>query len=57
MPAIERTWAYVVKQADLHTAVPLVLGSSFSDVEIATEILIMYKSPGTDQILVEFYLD
>jgi len=35
----------------MHTAEPLVFEPRFFEVEIATEKLKRYKSPGTDQIL------
>ena len=37
-----------VKQTEIHTAEPLVLESSASEVELATEKLKRHKSPGTD---------
>jgi hypothetical protein len=43
-----------VRQRETHTAEPLVLESSVSELEMATEKLKRYKSLGTDQIPAEF---
>jgi hypothetical protein len=42
-----------VKQIEIHTAEPLVRGSSRLEVEIAIAKLKKYKSPGSGQILAE----
>jgi hypothetical protein len=42
-----------VRQTKIHTAEPLVPEPSFSEVEIAIEMLERYKSPGIDQIPAE----
>jgi hypothetical protein len=42
-----------VRQIDVHTAEPLVLGPSPLEVEIAIAKLKMYKSKGSNQILTE----
>jgi hypothetical protein len=42
-----------VRQLEVHTAEPLVPGSSRLEVEIATAKLKKYKSPGSDQIPAE----
>jgi hypothetical protein len=42
-----------VRQAEIHTAEPLVPEPSVLEVEMATEKLKSYKSPGIDQISVE----
>ena len=42
-----------VRQIETHTAEPLVPETSTLDVEMATEKLKMYKSPGIDQIPAE----
>jgi len=43
----------VVTQTEMDTAEPLLTEPSSFEVEIATEKLKTYKSPGTDQILAE----
>jgi hypothetical protein len=50
--------AYVsdVRQIEVHTAEPLVPGPSRLEVEIAIAKLKKYKSPGSDQVLVELIL-
>jgi hypothetical protein len=40
----------MLRQIEIHTAEPLVPGSSHLEVEIATGKLKKYKTPGTDQI-------
>jgi hypothetical protein len=42
-----------VRQIEVHTAEPLVPGPSRLEVEIAIATLKKYKSPGSDQILIE----
>ena len=42
-----------VGQVEIHTAEPLVLGPSVSEVELAIDELKSHKSPGIDQILAE----
>jgi hypothetical protein len=42
-----------VRQIEIHTAEPLIPGHSYRKVEIGTENLKKYKSPGSDQILAE----
>jgi hypothetical protein len=42
-----------VRQTEVHTAEPLVLGSSSLEVEIAIAKLKKYKSPSSDQIPAE----
>jgi hypothetical protein len=42
-----------VWQTEMHTAEPLVPESSYFKVEVATEKLKRYESPGTDQILAQ----
>jgi hypothetical protein len=42
-----------VRQTEVHTAEPLVLGRSRLEVEIAIAKLKKYKSPGSDQIPAE----
>jgi hypothetical protein len=42
-----------VRQIEVHTAEPLVLGPSLIEVEIAIAKLKKYKSPGSDQIPAE----
>jgi hypothetical protein len=42
-----------VRQIEVHTAEPLVPGTSHLEVEIAIEKLKKWKSPGSDQILAE----
>ena len=42
-----------VQQTEIHTAEPLVLQPSASEVELAIEMLKSLKSPGTDQIPAE----
>jgi hypothetical protein len=44
-----------VKQTEIHTAEPLVLGPSHLEVDISIAKLKKYKSPGSDQILAELY--
>jgi hypothetical protein len=44
-----------VRQMDIHTAEPLVLGPSYLEVDIAIAKLKKYKSPGSDQILAALY--
>jgi hypothetical protein len=42
-----------VRQIEVHTAYPLVLGPSHLEVDIASADMRKYKSPGSDQILEE----
>jgi hypothetical protein len=42
-----------VRQIEIYTTEPLVLGPSHLEVEIAVAKLKKYKSPGSDQILAE----
>jgi hypothetical protein len=42
-----------VRQAEIHTAVPIVTEPSAVEVELATEKLKRHKSPGIDQIPAE----
>jgi hypothetical protein len=42
-----------VRQIEIHIAEPLTLGPSRLEVEIATAKLKKYKSPGSDEILLE----
>jgi hypothetical protein len=44
-----------VRQIEIYTAEPLVPGPSRPEVEIAIAKLEMYKSPGSDQNLIELY--
>jgi hypothetical protein len=43
----------IVRQIEVHTAEPLVPGTSLSEVGIAIAKLEKYRSPGTDQIPAE----
>jgi hypothetical protein len=52
--ATECTGVNDVRQTEIHTAEPLVPQHSSFEVDIATEKLKRYKSPGTDQIPAEF---
>jgi hypothetical protein len=42
-----------VRQTEIHTAKPIVPGTSYLEVEIAIAKLKKYKYPGSDQILAE----
>jgi hypothetical protein len=44
-----------VRQIEIHTAEPLILGPSHLEVEISIAKLKNYKSPGSDQIPAELY--
>jgi hypothetical protein len=44
-----------VKQIEIHTTAPLVLGPSHPEIEISIAKLKKYRSPGKDQILAELY--
>ena len=44
---------YYVRQTEIHTAEPILREPSAFGVEVTTEKLKRYKSPGTDQILAE----
>ena len=53
LPAIQRAWVKDVRQAEIHTAEPLVPEPSASEVELAIDKLKSHKSPGIDQIPAE----
>ena len=54
LPAIQRAWGYLdVRQAEIHTAEPLVPEPSAAEVELAIDKLKSQKSPGNDQIPAE----
>ena len=53
LPDIECTWDSDVRQAEIHTAQPIVPEPSTLEVELAIEKLKSHKSPGIDQIPAE----